>query len=122
MTQKESIKAIIDEIKNEVKKTWDDIEWFNWTMTIEFFHEIIDKTLYRIEKEVPDNEWISVKEKEPEPDTNNLVCYYWFNKHILVAEASCDCERNWKDLDFFIWMNPVEITHWMPIPNPPITK
>jgi hypothetical protein len=68
------------------------------------------------------NEWIDINEKEPEPDTNNLVCYYWFNNHILVAEASCDCERNWKDLDFFIWMTPVKITHWQPLPTPHITN
>lgn len=54
------------------------------------------------------NEWISVKDRLPEPWVEVLV---YRGADWPVVSCEVDTNRNW--LHFF------NITHWMPLPEPP---
>ena len=66
-------------------------------------------------------EWISVDDKLPPMDTEVLVevsghrgpC--WRNNHNLVAYLACN--GDWIE-ERHGW-NSINVTHWMPLPDPP---
>ena len=63
------------------------------------------------------SEWISVKDKMPEPRIDVLV----FNQFNGIKIGWCDKTRLFKDLEWLVYGSDEEpfITHWMPLPNPP---
>ncbi len=88
----------------------------------------LDKAISRINQEVPDDEWIPIEELEdnvnwrlPKLDYECLVVYLWFNKHPLVTVATPNCDRNWRDIDFYAesMKRDLDVTHWKPLPLPP---
>ena len=65
------------------------------------------------------NKWISIHDKLPKIDKNVLIYYpYWKGDEIHVARLDCDC------LSFDICgefnINVNSVTHWMPLPEPPV--
>ena len=69
------------------------------------------------------NEWISVKDSLPEIDTPVLVAYIGYNSHSLMRDGVAAIDLNgtwgWWDGDCAEETVCVEITHWMPLPEPP---
>lgn len=63
--------------------------------------------------ELLEQRWIPVTERLPDQCVDILVCYR--DKHILMGTARCD---DWIEEDF----EDGEITHWMPLPEPPEVK
>lgn len=59
--------------------------------------------------------WISVKEKLPEYDKSVLICYSK-QQDITIAWLAEDIEC-FEDDDCMYYMS--EVTHWMPLPEPP---
>lgn len=105
---------ILDEmIQNEV-------DWPQWTLSA---FDILHTAKRRIQALW--DWWIKIdpkdRETEPEPDTDILVSYIWFNNIRWVREANPDCQRDWKTIDYLDWrLRPIEnVTHWMPLPLPP---
>lgn len=85
--------------------------------------EILQEILSSLSSLPTQNEWIPVSERFPEPDTDIMVSYRGFNDILLVHEVSTDCERDWRNLDFYLPSVGIitdKVTHWMPLPLPPI--
>ena len=61
------------------------------------------------------SEWISVEEEMPEVGERVLVFHEGVSMHVLFWD-----ERNeeWTD-DYETFLNPEEVTHWQPLPEPP---
>ena len=64
-------------------------------------------------------EWISVKDRQP----NNKGCYlltvkHWFDGEPVVREA-CWNGKDWFSCDDRRYKITPRVTHWMPLPNPP---
>ena len=68
-----------------------------------------------INRGIPESEWISVKDKLPE--INEFVLC--FNKLNGVLIGFIDVDELWK-LHLYRGMVPEPITHWMPMPAPPV--
>jgi hypothetical protein len=65
------------------------------------------------------HEWISVKDRMPEDDVSILICSK--RKTISKATYSSSMGRyNIADSDY--WYNELDVTHWMPLPEPPKPK
>ena len=100
MTREEAIEAI--------KCNWPDSRY-----TI--LREALDMAISALrQKDVADKyvgKWISVKDRMP--DTCVCVLVHYDDGNMLVDEIGSDGE--WVDEDF----NCGNITHWMPMPEPP---
>lgn len=71
------------------------------------------------------NDWISVKERIP--NLWETVLIYIYNKKVCAAQRYCKATEHgdswWKILDdggsLPNWCDNADVTHWMPLPNPP---
>lgn len=65
------------------------------------------------------NQWISVEERMPEPDTSVLVSVPDYDSSRRILVAMYDDFWGWRgQWDGAISMR-TQITHWMPLPEPP---
>ena len=70
-------------------------------------------------------EWIPVKERLPQICTNVLVAgrmkYRWEHKYLQFVDKACFNEGEFfeTDNDWYEGQDEFEITHWMPLPQPP---
>ncbi len=55
------------------------------------------------------SEWISAKDRLPESEGDYLCAF----DDGFIATAS------WIDCDWELWADSGEVTHWMPLPEPP---
>ena len=71
-------------------------------------------------------EWISVKDKLPK--INIYVLVYASDFHSSMKKTYCDDSirianldeyDEWQDLDDDYWGCKMNVTHWMPLPEPP---
>ena len=86
-----------------------------------FPHELVDPTEavadYLLDSGVTVQEWISVKDRLPEAG-GYVVCIAKRNPFSRFMPMVARIEKNG-------WVNPMteqyisEVTHWMPMPNPP---
>ena len=86
-----------------------------------FPHELVDPTEavadYLLDSGVTVQEWVSVKDMMPEAG-GYVVCIAKRNPFSRFMPMVARIEKNG-------WVNPMteqyisEVTHWMPIPNPP---
>ena len=86
-----------------------------------FHHELVDPTEavadYLLDNGVTVQEWISVKDRLPEAG-RYVVCIAKRNPFSRFMPMVARIEKNG-------WVNPIteqyisEVTHWMPIPQPP---
>lgn len=67
------------------------------------------------------NQWVSVKERLPEEDMNCLVrCRnLLYDTYIAIYTLK---EKTFSGFDHEGYMTDFNVTHWMPIPEPPTTK
>lgn len=75
--------------------------------------------------------WISVKDKLPEPEQEVLVIAHgWSNRLLYIGSYQrVEAETSWltgvtsKASDWSLWgwsyLREPEVTHWMPLPEPP---
>ena len=63
-----------------------------------------------------DKGWISIKDRLPDDDVSILICSE--RKTISKATYSSDMGRYYI-ADSDLWYNELDITHWMPLPEPP---
>ena len=86
----------------------------------EFFKMISRLTVTikgNLETTLQTDEWISVKDRLPEPYTEVAVIYHETSDIDSYAIACCNVFNNWIcDLLSFHLPN---VTHWMPLPAPP---
>jgi hypothetical protein len=98
------------------------------TVTIDDFVEFDDEVVADIAGHLIDNgvtvqEWISVEERLPEHDKLVLVCDANEGVHGYVGIWSFEIDKDdgsdcWYDSGG--WWHPLEeVTHWMPLPEPP---
>lgn len=76
-------------------------------------------------------QWISVKDKLPEPEQDVLVIAHgWGNRLLYIGSYQrAEAETSWltgvtsKASDWSLWgwsyLKEPEVTHWMPLPDPP---
>lgn len=75
--------------------------------------------------------WISVRDKLPEPEQDVLVIAHgWSNRLLYIGSYQrVEAETSWltgvtsKASDWSLWgwsyLREPEVTHWMPLPDPP---
>ena len=67
--------------------------------------------------------WISVEERLPEPKKEVLVCIRYNTGHVIRETAKYDEKYGdpWltSNEDYYCAEGDPEITHWMPLPEPP---
>lgn len=79
----------------------------------------VEDIAHSINNEPTINQWISVEERLPEPDTPVLVCVPDYSDTHRVLIARYDDLWGWiGQWDGAISMR-TQITHWMPLPEPP---
>ena len=66
--------------------------------------------------------WIPIEDAKPKSDTYILVCLC--RKFRKVSYYFYDSYGQWFSTDYDIWdkMYTDEVTHWMPLPDPPLAK
>jgi hypothetical protein len=75
----------------------------------------------REQKETVKHEWISVKDRLPEVGQNVLVCDVGPDSDYGIRVLSLECDEKgtyWDDGDGW-WFEPEDMSHWMPLPEPP---
>lgn len=94
------------------------------------YAEMLDKTEEELNAERVKTEWVSVAERLPEPNEKCLIAAKWGDRvvidlgelvpsfDIITKEESYDwlITYDWDEGEGF------EITHWMPLPEPPKMK
>ena len=77
--------------------------------------------------------WISVKDKLPEPEQDVLVIAHGWSGRLLYIGSyqRMEAETSWltgvtsKASDWSLWgwsyLREPEVTHWMPLPEPPMS-
>lgn len=77
--------------------------------------------------------WISVKDKLPEPEQDVLVIAHGWSDRLLYIGSyqRMEAETSWltgvtsKASDWSLWgwsyLREPEVTHWMPLPEPPMS-
>ncbi len=70
-------------------------------------------------------DWISVKDRLPNQSNVNIICLI-NNKPILCAVHDCTFSLTKNNVSFYwpdnTWIKDIyysEVTHWMPLPDPP---
>jgi hypothetical protein len=69
----------------------------------------------------PKHEWISVKDRLPEVGQKVLVCDVDPDSDYGIKVLSLECDEKgtyWDDGDGW-WFEPEDMSHWMPLPEPP---
>lgn len=68
-------------------------------------------------------EWISVEDRLPEPNTNVLIYVFFHNQWQIVKGwlSYCDKKFHISNSDYPS-LTDIPVTHWMPLPEPPETK
>jgi hypothetical protein len=68
-------------------------------------------------------DWTSVADSLPTRNQDVLVWSRWITKGGLgsgrAEVAACDSEDRWYDQDDDYFGRNAEVTHWMPLPEPP---
>lgn len=64
-----------------------------------------------------DEHWRDVRDEEPEPGIDVLVAVNACPGKIRTAYRTAT--GDWYDFGVRVDGNPVEVTHWMPLPAPP---
>ena len=81
-----------------------------------FPHELVDPTEavadYLLDSGVTVQEWISVKDRLPEDQEEVLVC-------TRSKNGIRNIDKGYMAIDRFIHRGRAEVTHWMPLPQPP---
>ena len=62
------------------------------------------------------SEWISVKDRLPEFGEKVLITDVSGDVLVYSLEQTCSGECWWED-EYWNWYN--DVTHWMPLPEPP---
>lgn len=117
MSNKQAIE-ILDEMIEEYIKYWvtTDIEQYFRIQWAKFW---IKKAKEKIQA-ITDDEWISVLEKLPDDSYWDVLCYckelndLWISYYTEILHYNC-----WMWMKNFIEYN---VTHFRPLPTPPITK
>jgi len=111
----EDIDALLDEIerlKNENKQ----------------YQSIFDLQKATIELLQVERRWIPVSERLPEYGEPSLTIYHTKNAtsqitiRCLVEDRDDELRVIWYDIENGLWVNENNITHWMPLPEPPEEK
>lgn len=70
-------------------------------------------------------EWITIRDKLP-PQDENVILYdgneVFCGNHYLSKEGKICFGIQCCDGNCYGWYEKKEITHWMPLPEPPITR
>lgn len=98
--------------KDEVYRLFSD---FRAYIPTDIRHQMIEKVKALPSIDVGSGDWISIKEKLPEYDKSVLICYSK-QQDITIAWLAEDIEC-FEDDDYMYYMS--EVTHWMPLPEPP---
>ncbi len=68
-------------------------------------------------------EWISVKDRLPEENTRVLICTQWGDVWMASYYSECRIAQAYWDVETLrgggIDFKATEVTHWMPLPEPP---
>ena len=115
MTREEAIKCIQEE-----KLRYERAPWLNgcpmteeWQKAIDICDMALSALRTRQEQESkPLNEWISVKDKLPEDQVEVLVL-------TRSMKGMRNVDKGYWSIDHFIHRGRAQVTHWMPLPNPP---
>ena len=67
---------------------------------------------YLVKNGVTVQEWISVKDRLPEDQEEGLVC-------TRSKNGVRNIDKGYMAIDRFIHRGRAEVTHWMPLPQPP---
>lgn len=89
----------------------------HWSTCNECLAEVLYNAGYRKQ------EWISVEERLPEPNTNVLIYVFFHNQWQIVKGwlSYCDKKFHISNSDYPS-LTDIPVTHWMPLPEPPETK
>ena len=79
-----------------------------------FFPTIVKRAIEEAPTVQVIDEWISVKERLPKKHETVLVCSRGKNNSVISIDCLCSSGK-WYDQDD-------DVTHWMPIPQPPQMK
>ena len=86
-----------------------------------FPHELVDPTEavadYLLDNGVTVQEWISVKDRLPEPYVSVLVHMHGEEPCPTVREGFISNDGIWQSA--MVRREPGEVTHWEPMPQPP---
>ena len=88
----------------------------------------IDALLDEIERLQAERRWIPVSERLPEYGEPSLTIYHTKNAtsqitiRCLVEDRDDKLRVIWYDIENGLWVNGNNITHWMPLPEPPEEK
>ena len=66
------------------------------------------------------NQWISIKERQPERNTR-VLCYYKYEPE--SPDVICENIYYGQKVDGYLWLSDSsKVTHWMPLPEAPTEK
>ena len=115
-TDKWNTRPIEDELRAELEKRTAGLHDAN-AVCMEMKHE-----LDRLNAE---RRWIPVSERLPEYGEPSLTIYHTKNAtsqitiRCLVEDRDDKLRVIWYDIENGLWVNGNNITHWMPLPEPP---
>jgi hypothetical protein len=82
----------------------------------DFYPEVREKALQEMEPEF--GEWVSVEDRLPDVD-NDYLCAIQKSKSKYVTIRSYSQKRKWYGISFGYYYSQPNVTHWMPLPEPP---
>ena len=90
---------------------------------IENFKKLLKKSPLQIIADDKPEEWISVDERLPEPNTHVLIYVFFHNQWQIVKgwHSYCDKKFNIVNSDYPS-LTDIPVTHWMPLPEAPKMK
>ena len=122
-------KKLVEQLREVASKTPpicrydnpDEIEHFGKTITVyckpfEQFQELMRDAADYIAHSVTVQEWISVTERLPEKGEEVLV---FDTRENWIGFAWLRPDETWTALGFDFPFDSGEVTHWMPLPEPP---
>lgn len=111
----------VDVLANKIMEIWDRAENEGRTDIANFIANIIVPCIVGTPTIEPKQEWISVKDRLPEVGQKVLVCDVGPDSDHGIRALSLECDEKgtyWDDGDGW-WFEPEDMSHWMPLPEPP---
>ena len=108
-------KQLIDRLNNLKNRTDRDYEFAGESQKHydKWQIDILEEIIPTIE-----SQWIDVKERLPDNQSNVLITWLWLHTMWWYTwKTKC-----WYRVDTYWNSKSNDITHWMDLPNPPITK